>query len=87
MVNMVAPNNCQLKRSKLDTCCCEVHRQVAAHYNLYYKFHEEDSIFRPVQLGELEESVWEELGNYNWESDGVWDININANVVLGMEQT
>jgi hypothetical protein len=86
MVNVVAPKDCKLKKSKLETCCCEVHCQVTAHYNLHHKFEDVDSVLRPVQLGELEESAWEELDTYNWDSDGLWDTNINVVDVLGMKQ-
>ena len=79
IVNVVVPNNCQLKRSKLDSCCCEVHCQVKEHYNLHHKFYK-DSILQPVQLGELDQFAWEEVNSYSL------DTTINVGVLQGMEQ-
>ena len=57
-----------------------MHCQVTAHYNLHHKVEDGDSFLRPVQLGEAEESAWEELYTYKW------DTNINVDDVLGMKQ-
>ena len=78
--------DCKLKKSKLETCCCEVDCQVTAHYNLHHKFEDVDSVLWPVQLGEVEESAWEALDTYKWDSVGPWDTNINVDDVLGMKQ-
>ena len=80
MVNIVAPKNCKLKKSKLDTCCCEMHCKLSFHQNLHHKF-DEDSVLRPVQVGELDEFAWEEVNTYSLASDGLWD-NINMDEVL-----
>ena len=55
-----------------------MHCQVTAHYSLHNKFEDVDSVLRPVQLGE--ESAWEELDTYKWDSDG-----LNLDDVLGMK--
>jgi len=82
-VNIVAPRNCKLKKSKLDTCCCEMHCQLSFHHNLHHKFGA-DSVLRPVQVGELDEFAWEEVSTYNFASDCLWD-NINIDEVLGTQ--
>ena len=61
--------------------CCKMHCQLSFHHNLHHTF-DEDSIIRPVQLGELDEFAWEEVDAYSLASDGLWD-NINMDEVLG----
>ena len=82
MVNVVAPKDCQLKKSKLETCCCEEQCQLSFHH----KFEEVDSFLRPVQLGAFEDFAWEAVDTYSWDSDGLWDTNINVDDVLGLKQ-
>ena len=58
---------------------------MTAHFNLHHRFENVNSAIRPVQLGEVEESTWEELDTYKWDSDGLWDTNINLDDVLRMK--
>ena len=52
-----------------------MHCQLSFHHNLHHKCYE-DSVLRPVQVGELDEFAWEEVNTYSMASDGLWD-NIN----------
>ena len=53
LANLVAPEECKLRRSQLGQCCCQEHCKWKAHLNLHHKFEKAtDPFFQPVQLGE-----------------------------------
>ena len=62
-----------------------MHCQLSFHHNLQHKL-DEESIIRPVQLGELDEFALEEVNTYSWNNDCLLDTNINMEVVQAMEQ-
>ena len=83
-VNVSVPEHCSLRNSQLGPFCCQEHCVWKTHFNLKHKLEDEDPVHRTVELGSYVESAWEESETCRWDTEDLWNKDIDMEAALGM---
>ena len=54
------------------------------HFNLKYQLEDEDPVHRTVELRRYVKSAWEESETCRWDTEDLWNNNIDVEAALGM---